>query len=201
VQEPRIIAPRILISTTGDAANANASGIAIENAATQNAIVAQGAVISDPHIVFATGANQVGARQGIKIRIEQDGVGQNNKGTITGGSIQGAEIDILIQTLTTTDDATATGSINDWCITGVEGRGFATFGAFVGEGVSLDIPNFPARPKINRVSIGAPAGTNGVIIGAAGVTNTCVCGVQLTPSGGTAITDNGTGSEITGNVP
>jgi hypothetical protein len=191
-------------ATTGDAANATAAMFAIENAVTQTGTILRGWVIDGFQIIFETAGGLLGARQGIKVRIEDSGTGQNNDWVIGAGTITGAQIDILIQSLTNTNDATATGSINDGVVADVTGRGYVTYGANIGQGVAMDISNV-AQAKINRVSIvgsnfsGAGAAQTGIAI-AANVTNTIVSSNQLTPGAGTAINDLGTNTQIIGNI-
>lgn len=205
VEGPAYYNPRVFISTVGDSAGTTAIGIMISNATTgQVSVTIQDWIITGQQIVFAQGAGQVGARQGLKIRIEDAGTGQVNRGVIGPGVVDGAQIGVFMQSLTNDNTTGAAGSINDVMVTGVQGRGFTTYGAFVGQGASLDIQNV-TQPKINRVSFvgcdfsGAAAGEDGIAIDA-GVTNTIISSNQLTPNGGTAINDLGTTTQIIGNI-
>lgn len=203
VTAPKITTPRITVATTGDAVGTSAMGISIANNIV-GSVTLQGCVIDDYQIFFATGVGLVSSRHGIDIRIGEGGTGRIERGAIGEGVVLGAGIDILFSTRTNDNTAGTAGSINDWSVVGLVGPGFDTMGANIGEGAQLDIVHV-AQPKINRVSfvgcnfVGAPAGTNGVLIGA-NVTRTIVSSCQLLPGAGNAFTDNGILSQTIGNI-
>jgi hypothetical protein len=206
IRGPRITNTRVLFATTGDGVGHSGAGILVSNSISDATCPIEGTVIGSCQIEFRTAGGLVSEREGIKIRVEQAGTGQNNRGSISNCVIKGAGTGLFFQTLTTNATlGNVDGRIQDWSVAAVVADAPAVYGAFTVSGCEIDQPN-SAVAKIFRVTLSgcdfanAPATGTGVIIGAH-VTNTCLIGNQTTPNGGTNINNLGTGSEITGNVP
>jgi hypothetical protein len=206
VRGPKITGCRVIFSAVDDSAGSGAAGIEITNistdAVTSRKIV--GSLIANIIVEYRNPGNLVGDRQAIKIRVDQDGTGQNNQGTITGITIINAGIGVLIQTLTINNAATDVGAILDWTVSSVVARGVVKYGAHFPSGCHVEV-SASTQTKIRRVTItgsdfsGAPATGSGVSI-TAQVDSTIVVGNQLAPNGGTAIADAGTGSQVGQNI-
>jgi len=202
LQGPTILNPSLVIGTGSGSIDITA--IKVSSSYTGGAsLTVTGTRIVAPFVRF-TDVTTVGARVAIKIRIETNGTAQLVKGSISGGTSIGHEIGVLYSTRTANNAANTVGAVNDWTCTGFVATNPISIGPATPCGAMFEITTSTAA-KINRCGVvgcdfsGAPATGYGVIINTH-VTNSMVVANQLTPSGGTAYSDSGTGSQIGQNI-
>lgn len=204
VNGPRVTSTTVQVSVTGDGVGATAACILISNAVTAAVVAVDGTVVDGCKFFYDTGANLVSARQAIKLRIETNGIGQLVRGVVSDCIVRGAGTAVFVQTNTASATANR-GIITDWVFEGIVAPTPIVYGAFTTAGLQLEVATHGLGTKIRRVTIdgcnfaNAPATGFGVILDADCI-NTILTNNQLTPNGGTAISDTSTTPEISGNI-
>lgn len=205
VNGPRFSDNLVIFNTVGDLANARATGYIVENDAsivsqTPNAI-AQDMLIEGCRVIFDPAIVNTRCR-GFDIMVSE--VGQLRRGTVCDCISIGHDDGLKLTTGTHVNDATDVGAVNDITIKNVNvAEPLARISN--GVGITLQIDNVPAQPKMNRVSVvdcnasQAPVAGFGIIVNDPGITRTLVAANQATPAGGTAILNAGTLTQLIGN--
>ncbi len=207
VQGPRISGCRIFGAATSDVNTAQISGITIENDTTAGAVEVFGSLIDNCLVVFSPAVVNA-ALHGLRVIIGNNGVGQLTRGSISNCVVCNATVVVKVDTETASNTAGTIGAISAWAFSAIVGINIrATTTNPGGIGLEFDIGVVPAQPKIRGMTAtgcdfsGAPAACVGIDIDDAGVTDTIIVGCRYTPNGGTGLLNNGTGSQITGNIP
>lgn len=196
----------LIYNTVGDTAGARAVGYNVDNSVavvsqTPSAIW-QDWMIESCRVIFD--AEIVNTRC-FGFDIENGDTGQLRRSTVCDCISIGHDDGLRLVANTTTNDATAVGAINDIIIKNVnvaEPLARVTNGV----GITLQISNVPAQPKMNRNMVvdcnvsESPAAGFGILINDPGVTRSLVvANMASTAGGGTPIFDFGTLSQVAAN--
>jgi len=194
----------IFESDSGENAAGDQIGVLIEHhGAGAGLRTAQGFSVSNVLVRFVPGGNPLTSRLGMRVRAGEGGGGGRLRDVqICNVAVSGHSTGITMDTNTVSATAGA-GELQDVRLTNYNAPAPRVLGAHGARGAEILSPGGTA--KVRRIGIVncdftlAPATGAGLDIGA-NVTNTIAVANQLTPSGGTALVDLGTGTELGHNI-